>query len=59
MDRRLARLPAEGDELQPGASSTGELLILRVDSGLFQYHASTDGPFAYCAEPSAGYTVGG
>ena len=37
----------------------GELLILRTDSGIFQYHARTDGPFTYCENPSAGYTVGG
>jgi hypothetical protein len=33
--------------------------MLRVDSGLFQYHARTGGPFAYCANPSAGWSVGG
>ena len=48
---------------QPGMSYTqatveGELLILRVAGGLFQYHARTGGPFAFCAEPSAGYAVG-
>ena len=37
----------------------GELLILRTDSGIFQYHARTGGPFAYCENPSAGYSVGG
>ena len=37
----------------------GELLMLRVDSGLFQYHAGGDGRFTYCADPSASYTVGG
>jgi hypothetical protein len=37
----------------------GELLILRTGSGIFQYHARTGGPFAYCANPSAGYSVGG
>ena len=37
----------------------GELLILRVDGGLFQYHARAGGPFGYCATPSAGYSVGG
>ena len=47
---------------EPGTSYTqatveGELLILRVAEGLFQYHARTGGPFAYCDEPSAGYVV--
>jgi hypothetical protein len=37
----------------------GELLMLRTDTELFQYNAKTGGPFAYCAAPSAGYTVGG
>ena len=37
----------------------GELLILRTDTGIFQYHARTDGPFSYCENPSAGYSVGG
>ena len=37
----------------------GELLLLRVDSSLYQYHAPTGGPFAYCANPSADFTVGG
>ena len=37
----------------------GELLMLRVGTGLYQYHARTGGPFAYCAAPSADYTVGG
>ena len=40
------------------ATVDGELLILRVAMGLFQYHARTGGPYAYCADPSAGYTVG-
>ena len=35
----------------------GELLLLRVGTGLFQYHASEGGPFAYCANPSAAYSV--
>ena len=48
---------------QPGMSYTqatvdGELLILRVESGLFQYHARTGGPFTYCVDPTAGYAVG-
>ena len=47
---------------QPGMSYTqaivpGELLILRVEQGLFQYHARTGGPFTYCADPTAAYTV--
>ncbi|HYN67786.1 MAG TPA: hypothetical protein VES93_12925 [Ornithinibacter sp.] len=37
----------------------GELLLLRVGTGLFQYHARAGGPFTYCASPSADYTVGG
>ena len=37
----------------------GELLLLRVDSSLFQYHAPTGGPVAYCANPSSNFTVGG
>ena len=41
------------------ATVPGELLMLRVDSTLFQYHARSGGSFAYCANPSAGYTVGG
>ena len=36
----------------------GELLMLRVGSSLYQYHAKTGGPFAYCASPSSDYTVG-
>ena len=32
----------------------GELLLLRVDTALFQYHARTGGPFAYCANPLEG-----
>ena len=35
----------------------GELLLLRVGTGLFQYHAAEGGPFAYCANPSAAYSV--
>ena len=35
----------------------GELLLLRVGTGLFQYHAAEGGPFAYCANPSASYSV--
>ena len=40
------------------ATVEGELLMLRVGTDLFQYHARTGGPFTYCANPSAGYTVG-
>ena len=48
---------------QPGMSYTqatvdGELLILRVEGGLYQYHARAGEPFTYCADPSAGYAVG-
>ena len=35
----------------------GQLLVLRVDTALFQYHARGGGPFAYCANPSKGYSV--
>jgi hypothetical protein len=35
----------------------GELLLLRVGTGLYQYHASEGGPFAYCANPNAAYRV--
>ena len=35
----------------------GEVLLLRVGTGLFQYHAAGDGPFAYCANPSSAYSV--
>lgn len=35
----------------------GELLMLRVEQSLFQYHSGSGGPFAYCAEPDASYTV--
>ncbi len=35
----------------------GELLVLRVGTGLDQYHARTGGAFGYCAAPSAAYTV--
>ncbi len=37
----------------------GELLLLRVDTALFQYHARGGAPFAYCANPSANYRVSG
>jgi hypothetical protein len=37
----------------------GELLVLRVDTALFQYHARGAAPFAYCANPSPSYRVGG
>ncbi len=37
----------------------GELLVLRVDTALFQYHARGGAPFAYCANPSARYRAGG
>jgi hypothetical protein len=50
--------PAKGKSYTQ-ATVPGELLMLRVDSALFQYHARSGGSFAYCANPSAGYTVGG
>jgi hypothetical protein len=36
----------------------GELLLLRVDTAQFQYHARGGAPFAYCANPSANYRIG-
>jgi hypothetical protein len=39
------------------AQVEGEVLLLRVGTGLFQYHAAGDGPFAYCANPSSAYSV--
>lgn len=39
------------------AVEPGELLILRVGSGLYQYHARTGGTFTYCEDPTAGYAV--
>ena len=35
----------------------GEVLLLRGGTGLYQYHAAGDGPFAYCANPSSAYSV--
>ena len=48
---------------QPGMAYTqatveGELLLLRVGTALLQYHGRVGGPFAYCADPTSGYTVG-
>jgi hypothetical protein len=37
----------------------GHLLLLQTETGLFQYNAGGDGPFAYCATPSPNYSVGG
>jgi acyl-CoA synthetase (AMP-forming)/AMP-acid ligase II len=37
----------------------GELLMLRVEQALFQYHSARGGPFTYCAAPDASYTVTG
>ena len=45
------------DRVYTQALVDGELLLLRVGTGLFQYHASEGGPFAYCANPSAAYSV--
>lgn len=39
------------------AEVEGELLLLRVGTALMSYHARVDGPFTYCASPSAGYAV--
>ena len=36
----------------------GELLLLRTETGLFQYNAKAGGPFGYCASPSSNYSVG-
>ena len=35
----------------------GELLMLRVEQALFQYHSARGGPFTYCAAPDASYSV--
>lgn len=35
----------------------GELLMLRVEQTLFQYHAGSGGAFTYCAAPDASYSV--
>ncbi len=43
----------------PQVQVEGELLILRVGTGLFQYNSRGAGPFRYCADPSATYTVQG
>ena len=37
----------------------GELLVLRVGAAQLSYHGRVDGPYTFCAEPSAGYSVGG
>lgn len=47
------------DMLYTQALVDGELLMLRVDQALFQYHSARGGPFAYCATPDASYTVTG
>ncbi|WP_392544326.1 hypothetical protein [Oryzobacter telluris] len=41
------------------ATVEGELLILRVGMALLQYHGRVGGPYTYCPDPSAGYSVGG
>ncbi len=33
----------------------GELLRLKVDQRVMEYHAGSDGSFAYCASPNGGY----
>lgn len=47
---------------KPGESYTqmtveGELLVIRADQRLMEYHAAKDGDFTYCATPSDGYTT--
>ncbi|HSF97862.1 MAG TPA: hypothetical protein VLA55_04135 [Ornithinibacter sp.] len=37
----------------------GELLMLRVEQSLFQYHSARGGPFTYCAAPDASYSITG
>ena len=49
----------EPDMSYTQAEVPGELLILRVDAGLYQYHAEGTGAFRYCADPAATYTVRG
>ena len=47
------------DMLYTQALVDGELLMLRVEQALFQYHSARGGPFTYCATPDASYTVTG
>ena len=47
------------DMLYTQALVDGELLMLRVEQALFQYHSARGGPFTYCAAPDASYTVTG
>ena len=49
----------EPDMSYTQAEVPGELLILRIDAGLYQYHAEGGGAFRYCADPAATYTVRG
>ena len=39
------------------ATVEGELLVLRVDGALMEYHGRVGGPYTYCAAPSGGYGV--
>ena len=50
--------PAKGKSYTQ-ALVEGELLLLQTDTGLFQYNAPKGGRFAYCATPSANYSVSG
>ncbi|MBM6403219.1 hypothetical protein JQN72_03025 [Phycicoccus sp. CSK15P-2] len=34
----------------------GELLLIRADQRVMEYHAGADGDFTYCARPSDGYS---
>ncbi|HMM96609.1 hypothetical protein [Phycicoccus sp.] len=39
----------------PQMTVEGELLLLRVDQRVMEYHARLNGPFTYCANPSGAY----
>ena len=36
----------------------GSIVGILVGTALLQYHGRVGGPFAYCADPTSGYTVG-